>query len=92
MVIMHQDDNYFWEAMHDNHWEGPGIWFFWITIVILVVLILYFLMRSTQRSAYSQSKESPLDILKRRYANGEMTSEEFEERKRILESSWEKNK
>jgi len=31
------------------------------------------------------NKESPLDILKRRYASGEITKEEYEERKKILE-------
>lgn len=79
---MNQDYDCFW-GMHDNHWGAPGIWFFWIAIII-VALILYFLIRSTQRSGYSQSKENPIDILKRRYANGEITSKDFEERKRII--------
>jgi putative membrane protein len=83
---MYQDDNCFW-GIHDNHWGAPGIWFFWITIFIITTLILYYLMRSTQGRRFSQNKESPLDILKRRYANGEITSEEFEERKRILDNN-----
>tara|TARA_R110002153_G_scaffold256053_1_gene414888 strand:- start:115 stop:474 length:360 start_codon:yes stop_codon:yes gene_type:complete len=83
-VTMYQDDNSFW-GMHDNHWGAMGIWFFWITIIIITALILYYLMRSTQGRRFSQSKESPLDILRRRYASGEITSQEFEERKGILE-------
>jgi putative membrane protein len=36
---------------------------------------------------YQKSKkESPLDILKRRFANGELSKEEFQESKKILDS------
>jgi len=39
------------------------------------------------RQNKSEEKESPLDILKRRYANGEISTEEFEERRNKLKSS-----
>jgi uncharacterized membrane protein len=38
------------------------------------------------RQNKSEEKESPLDILKRRYANGEISTEEFEERRNKLKS------
>jgi putative membrane protein len=53
---------------------------FWGLIIVAVVLGV--------RRFFGQGKEpqseSPLDILRQRYARGEMNSEEFESRKRDL--------
>ncbi len=54
-------------------------------IVGLVVLIVRWLgtdQTSTQHSA--RSAATPLDILKERFARGEIDKEEFEERRRVL--------
>lgn len=77
---MHHD--YDCWGMHDGWWGAPG---FWIAVLALAVLFVYLLVRSTRR--VGSFKESPLDILKRRYANGELTTEEFEERKKTLRTN-----
>ena len=72
--------------MHDNHWGPPGIWIFWAIILLVVAVGLYLLMQSRQGHFYPQKEDTPLDILKRRYAMGEITSEEFEEKKKVISS------
>jgi putative membrane protein len=53
-------------------------WIFW------VVLILAFMSPPVRRQFGDGSGETPLEILKRRYAAGEITTEQFEERKARL--------
>jgi putative membrane protein len=58
---------------------GMGFgWFIWIILIAIVVWgILQFTNRNQPQN--SSNSETLLDILKRRYANGEITKEEFEE-------------
>jgi putative membrane protein len=60
-------------------------WIFWIVVVILGV---WFVTRARMPGPTSppESAESPLDILRRRYANGEISTDEYEERKSRLEN------
>ena len=53
-------------------------WIFWILVVIFFVFVLTPVPRNKVR-------ESPLQILQRRYAAGEITTEQYEERKQRLE-------
>jgi len=60
---------------------GGFMLIFWIIIIVaLVMLVKYFMTGNTG----SQS-EGPLDILKKRYARGEIDKEEFERRRKELE-------
>ena len=55
-------------------------------IVILVAALIYLFVREARPKAdHHLSGETPLDILKRRYAKGEITKEEFEKVKKELE-------
>ncbi len=72
---------------------GPGMmgWFGPIMMLVfggLIILVLVFLARwlwgSSQKKPEEMRPESPLDILKRRYAGGEIDREEFEQKKRDL--------
>jgi putative membrane protein len=65
------DGGWFW-GMH-VFW-----WLFWIVLIIG----LYGLFEPVRRS---KSRETPLEILQRRYANGEISTEDYEERKKRLE-------
>ncbi len=51
---------------------------FWVALVVGVVLIVKWLIAPGGTSR----EDSALEILKKRYARGEITKQEFEERKR----------
>jgi len=53
--------------------------------LIIIVLAIYLIMRYVPNSNHhSMEQESAIDILKKRFANGEISKEEFEEKKKIL--------
>ena len=65
---------------------GGGV-FMWLILVIVLAVIAYFIY-TNKNSAFpggSRRNESPLDILKRRYAEGEITKEEFDRLKKDIE-------
>lgn len=67
----------------DGHWGGMHlIW--WIIWFILLIWIFFV----PSDLPYQKTKnESPLDILKIRFAKGEITKDEYEESKRMMESN-----
>ena len=72
----------------DSGWRFGGL----ITMVVFLALLgggLYVLIRAIvgpggTSSLQGQGRESPLEILKRRYARGEINREEFEQAKKDL--------
>ena len=70
-----------------------GMWFGWIFWVGIIALIIWLLVNQSNRNKeYYQhqpppprpQQESPLDIIKMRYAKGEITKEQFEQMKNDL--------
>lgn len=58
---------------------------FWIAVIVGVIFLIRWVaitMRTGGQSA--RSEDSALEILKRRYARGEINKEEFEEKKKDL--------
>jgi uncharacterized membrane protein len=53
-----------------------------IIIIALVLLALWYF--NQHKVDFSTKQEKPLDILKKRFAAGEITSQEYEERKAEL--------
>ncbi len=63
---------------------GMGLgWIVWLIIIVVIVWVV-FQFKSDNREHYYKSSESPLDIIKKRYANGEISKEEFERMKKDL--------
>jgi putative membrane protein len=77
--------------MMGGGWWGPGsglfgwlfMLLFWVFIIVGAVLLIRWLMDET-RSTGSARHETALDILKQRYAKGELAKEQFEAMKREL--------
>jgi len=58
---------------------------FWIAVIVGNIFLIRWVVISTGTGARgARSEESALEILKRRYARGEINKEEFEEKKRDL--------
>lgn len=57
---------------------------FWGLIIVGLVLVVRWLWDRGRPATSGQSGEAPLDILKRRYARGEITKEEFDRMKQDL--------
>ena len=71
--------------------HGTGWWIFPLIMIAVMVVFCFFLFgRRGGRSSWCGSgdqkdTETPLDILKKRYAKGEISKEEFEAIKKDLE-------
>ena len=65
---------------------GYGGTFMWIIFLIVIGLLIYFIVQAQKTKGQSPKQtESPLDILKRRYAKGEIAREEYERMKKDLQ-------
>lgn len=71
------------DCMMGMHWF---MWIIWILVIALLVWGVYWLVTSRRSKAGEERplKESPSETLKRRYAAGEISTEDYEERKRKL--------
>ncbi len=70
--------------MNGGYW-GMG-WGMWL-IPVIIILVIYFLVRNNSKTQSTQSHDSPLEIMKKRYAAGEITREEFEKMKNDLSNN-----
>jgi putative membrane protein len=81
--------NYIMNGYGPMGWFGFGFGFifmilFWGIIIWLIVALIRGLSKHNQPGVETKNK-TPLEILKKRYAKGEIEKEEFEEKKRNLE-------
>jgi putative membrane protein len=71
--------------MWGNHWMFGGyIWIFWLAVIVGIFFLIRWLVRSGGPGAQPPPRESAMDVLKKRYASGEISREEFEQKKKDL--------
>jgi putative membrane protein len=70
---------------HDG-WMGFGGGFMWVFWILLIVIVVWAVKAVAGGGSTPPShEESPMEILKKRYARGEIDEEEFERRRKELE-------
>jgi putative membrane protein len=71
---------------HDMGWGMMGLgWLFWIIILAVIIwAVIRFTGTTRSSSAHIPGNETPLEILKKRYARGEITKPQFDEMKKDL--------
>jgi putative membrane protein len=78
----------YWGA---GHVWGGGLfgwgWLFWIVILVAAVwIIVRVVSNRSYRGESGGGQESAMDILKKRYAKGEITKEQYDQMKKDLGS------
>ena len=68
-----------------DHWMfGGHMWLFWLFIIVFVFVVLKMIIQQNRSKKNGNENESSLEILKKRYAKGEIDKEEFEQKKKDL--------
>jgi len=71
------------------HWNGGwwpmgGMWLGWLLVLVVLAAMIWLIARAARgagrRRGPQESGETPEQILKRRYARGEIDREEYEQR------------
>ena len=70
---MHIYEGYHFGGMHFIWW------------ILWVIMIIWIFAIPADIPGQRKRKDSPLDVLKKRFATGEIDTNEYEERKRVLE-------
>ncbi len=81
--------------MGPEYFWGAGMWFFPFIGIFVMLLVVYMIFGRSRYNmpcnnrddTYKKSEQDPLDILKERYARGEISKEEFENIKKDILSS-----
>lgn len=68
----------------NDGWPAMG-WFGWSMMVLFWAVVIYAVVWGFRSRGDSASRDDALEVLKRRYALGEIDKEEFEERRQVLE-------
>ncbi|MFP4469309.1 MAG: SHOCT domain-containing protein [Bacteroidota bacterium] len=74
-IVMNGSSHHFW-----------GMGWGWIIGLIITGVIIWIIVKAVNKTSpeVTKSDKSALDILKERYARGEIDREEFEERKKSI--------
>jgi len=64
----------------------------WIILLAIVIWVVWKFGQKKSSFLLNKKKDTPLDILKRRFANGEITEKEYDEKKLFLDEVGTNNK
>ena len=64
---------------------GLGMWIFWVALIVVIIVLVKAVASSGSGSMTPGPEDDALDILKKRYARGEIDEQEFECRRDELE-------
>ena len=75
-----------WEYGHMmNYGFGYGGMFMWLIFLIVLLVAVYFIFRAVkEKNTNAEGQDTPLNILKKRYAKGDINKEEFDRMKQDL--------
>ncbi len=68
----------------DHMYDGYGGVIMWIILLVLLGFVVYFLM-SGKKFVKRDEEDTPLEILKKRYAKGDISKQEYEKMRKDLE-------
>jgi putative membrane protein len=73
--------------MYGFHGMGWGMGFGWILGIIALIVIIWLIVKAVNYSnqSHDDNGKSALDVLKKRFAKGEISREEYEEMKKMIE-------
>lgn len=68
---------------YDHHFIGMH-WLWWIILTGIILLVVFNVIPYRQKT---EPEDDAMEILRKRFARGEIEKEEFEERKRIIKGN-----
>ncbi|MDI3341899.1 MAG: SHOCT domain-containing protein [Sphaerobacter sp.] len=75
-----------WDGMVYSPWWGLAVLLIWVLAIVAIALLIAWLVRQgTTRGPGGGGGDRALQILRERFARGEISREEFDEMRRALE-------
>lgn len=71
-------------VFHDGYFMGGMHWVWWIFWLALIGFLAFYKWRRPGDRRHGP-RETPHEVLKRRLANGEISAQEYEQRKALLD-------
>ncbi len=89
LLFMLMSVSCYYPGRHMMDWGGHmdygyGGVIMWLILLVVIVVIVFFIVSGKKYVKHDEG-EAPLDILKKRYAKGEISKKEFESMKKDLE-------
>ena len=67
----------------EHGFMGGYMWIFWIALIVGIVFLIKWIVQQS-RPMETNSGENSIELLKKRYAKGEIDRNEFEQKKKDL--------
>lgn len=84
-AMAHGDNWHMMDWNHGTFWSGGVIMFALILLVLIGIAAYFIINQNKMRQDYRKHEDDAvLDILKQRYAQGEITKQQFDEMKKTL--------